>query len=54
MTLVAPPPIPRAAGSLPLLGHAIQLIRDNLGFIASLRADYGPLVEITLRPAPVR
>uniref|UniRef100_A0AAU3H3P3 Cytochrome P450 n=1 Tax=Streptomyces sp. NBC_01401 TaxID=2903854 RepID=A0AAU3H3P3_9ACTN len=50
MTLVAPPPIPRAAGSVPLLGHAIQLIRDNLGFIASLRANYGPLVEITLQP----
>ncbi|MEV6260636.1 cytochrome P450 [Streptomyces sp. NPDC051784] len=50
MTLVAPPPIPRAAGSLPLLGHAVQLIRDNLGFISSLREDYGPLVEITLQP----
>ncbi|NEY32118.1 cytochrome P450 [Streptomyces sp. PRKS01-65] len=50
MTLVAPPPIPRAAGSLPLLGHAIQLVRDNLGFIASLRQNYGPLVEITLQP----
>ncbi|MEU0740834.1 cytochrome P450 [Streptomyces sp. NPDC006134] len=50
VTLVAPPPIPRAAGSLPLLGHAVQLMRDNLGFIASLRRDYGPLVEITLQP----
>ncbi|MGI5396704.1 cytochrome P450 [Streptomyces sp. CA-251251] len=50
MTLVAPPPIPRAAGSLPLLGHAVQLLRDNLGFIASLRTHYGPLVEITLQP----
>lgn len=50
MTPVAPPPIPRAAGSVPLLGHAIQLVRDNLGFIASLRTDYGPLVEITLQP----
>ncbi|KPC81123.1 cytochrome P450 [Streptomyces sp. NRRL S-4] len=50
MTLVAPPPIPRAAGSVPLLGHAIQLIRDNLDFIASLRTNYGPLVEITLQP----
>ncbi|WP_329211804.1 cytochrome P450 [Streptomyces sp. NBC_01708] len=35
---------------MPLLGHAIQLIRDNLGFIASLRTHYGPLVEITLQP----
>ncbi|MEU8869515.1 cytochrome P450 [Streptomyces umbrinus] len=50
MTLTAPPPIPRAAGSLPLLGHAPQLMRDNLGFIASLRANYGSLVEITLQP----
>jgi pentalenene oxygenase len=25
-------------------------MRDNLGFIASLRQDYGPLVEITLQP----
>ncbi|MDT0436554.1 MULTISPECIES: cytochrome P450 [Streptomyces] len=50
MTLVAPPPIPRAAGSVPLLGHAIQLMRDNLAFIASLRENYGPVVEITLQP----
>ncbi|WP_320777833.1 cytochrome P450 [Streptomyces sp. CRN 30] len=50
MTLAAPPPIPRAAGSFPLLGHAVQLLRDNLGFVASLRRDYGPLVEITLQP----
>ncbi|WP_435864747.1 cytochrome P450 [Streptomyces umbrinus] len=49
MTTAAPPPIPRAAGSLPLLGHAIPLMRDNLAFIASLR-DYGPLVEIRLQP----
>ncbi|MFH8238849.1 cytochrome P450 [Streptomyces sp. NPDC018321] len=50
VTLVAPPPIPRAAGSLPFLGHAIQLMRDNLGFIAALRTSYGPVVEITLQP----
>ncbi|MDQ0947471.1 cytochrome P450 [Streptomyces phaeochromogenes] len=49
MTTTAPPPIPKAAGSLPLLGHAIPLMRDNLAFIASLR-DYGPLVEIRLQP----
>ncbi|MFF0168989.1 cytochrome P450 [Streptomyces prasinus] len=46
----SPPPIPRASGSLPVLGHAVHLMRDNLGFIASLRAAYGPLVEITLQP----
>ncbi|MDN0195133.1 cytochrome P450 [Streptomyces sp. S.PNR 29] len=50
MTHVAPPPIPRAAGSMPFLGHAIPLMRDNLGFIASLRRAYGELVEITLQP----
>ncbi|WP_283108074.1 cytochrome P450 [Streptomyces sp. LRE541] len=50
VTVATPPPIPRAAGSLPLLGHAIQLMRDNLGFIASLRETYGPVVEITLQP----
>ncbi|MFE0138046.1 cytochrome P450 [Streptomyces sp. NPDC059037] len=45
----ASPPIPKAAGYLPLLGHAVPLMRDNLGFIASLRS-YGPLVEIQLQP----
>lgn len=43
------PPIPRAAGRLPLLGHVLPLLRDNLTFIASLRA-YGPVVEISLQP----
>ncbi len=41
--------MPKAPGSLPLLGHAIPILRDNLAFIASLRA-YGPLVEIRLQP----
>jgi cytochrome P450 len=49
VTTAAPAPIPKAAGSLLLLGHAIPLMRDNLRFIASLR-DYGPLVEIRLQP----
>ncbi|MFC7016201.1 cytochrome P450 [Streptomyces viridiviolaceus] len=35
---------------MPLLGHAIQLMRDNLGFIASLRTNYGPVVEIVIQP----
>jgi len=47
---VEPSPIPRAAGSLPLFGHALQLVPDPLPFIASLRRRYGPLVEITLQP----
>ena len=45
-----PPPIPRAAGSLPLFGHFFRLFPDPLPFIASLRQRYGPLVEITLQP----
>lgn len=51
MTTTAPHPIPKAAGSLPLLGHAKPLMRDNLGFIASLRG-YGDLVEIRI-PKPM-
>ncbi|MFI8219094.1 cytochrome P450 [Streptomyces sp. NPDC085932] len=50
MNVTASPPIPRAAGSLPLVGHAIPLLRDNLAFIASLRRTYGPVVEIALQP----
>ncbi|MFF7489447.1 cytochrome P450 [Streptomyces luteogriseus] len=49
MTSAAPPPIPRAAGSLPFIGHALKM-RDNLGFIDSLRDTREPLVEIVLQP----
>ncbi|MGN9758872.1 cytochrome P450 [Streptomyces sp. SD31] len=49
MTSTAPPPIPRAAGSFPLIGHALKM-RDNLGFIDSLRETREPLVEIVLQP----
>ncbi|MFF7795800.1 cytochrome P450 [Streptomyces sp. NPDC007991] len=49
MTSAAPPPIPRAAGSLPFIGHALKM-RDNLGFIDSLRETREPLVEIVLQP----
>ncbi|MFD4600370.1 cytochrome P450 [Streptomyces sp. NPDC058464] len=49
MTSTAPPPIPRAAGSFPLIGHALKM-RDNLGFIDSLRETREPLVEIILQP----
>ncbi|MZF85745.1 cytochrome P450 [Streptomyces sp. SID5643] len=49
MTSAAPPPIPRAAGSLPLIGHALQM-RDNLSFIDSLRDTREPLIEIILQP----
>ncbi|MER5788800.1 cytochrome P450 [Streptomyces sp. NPDC001980] len=49
MTSNAPPPIPRAAGSFPFIGHALKM-RDNLGFIDSLRETREPLVEIVLQP----
>ncbi|MGW7496693.1 cytochrome P450 [Streptomyces luteogriseus] len=49
MTSAAPPPIPRAAGSLPFIGHALKM-RDNLGFIDSLRDTREPLIEIVLQP----
>ncbi|MGX5207229.1 cytochrome P450 [Streptomyces violaceus] len=49
MTSTAPPPIPRAAGSFPFIGHALKM-RDNLGFIDSLRETREPLVEIILQP----
>ncbi|MFI7405679.1 cytochrome P450 [Streptomyces sp. NPDC049541] len=49
MTSTAPPPIPRAAGSFPLIGHALKM-RDNLGFIDSLRETREPLIEIVLQP----
>ncbi|MFE0098816.1 cytochrome P450 [Streptomyces sp. NPDC059009] len=48
-TAVSQPPIPMASGALPLLGHAVPLLRDNLAFIASLRSQ-GPLVRIKLQP----
>ncbi|MGW0867250.1 cytochrome P450 [Streptomyces sp. NPDC002611] len=49
MTSTAPPPIPRAAGSFPFIGHTLKM-RDNLGFIDSLRETREPLVEIVLQP----
>ncbi|MFE0254697.1 cytochrome P450 [Streptomyces sp. NPDC059010] len=49
MTSTAPPPIPRAPGSFPFIGHALKM-RDNLGFIDSLRETREPLVEIILQP----
>lgn len=40
-----------APGALPLLGHALPLRRDPLGFLASLPA-HGDLVEVRLGPRP--
>lgn len=47
-------PIPTAPGALPLLGHALPLLRDPLAFLRSLPA-HGDLVTIRLgtRPAVV-
>ncbi|MFE9658511.1 cytochrome P450 [Streptomyces sp. NPDC005955] len=44
----APPP-PWAGGGAPLLGHAWNLVRDPLGFLAGLRGS-GELVRIRLGP----
>ena len=44
------PPI--APGRLPLIGHALPLIRDRLAFLQRLRA-YGPIVRITAGPKTV-
>jgi cytochrome P450 len=44
--------IPVASHRLPLLGHAVALLRDPLAFLSSLPA-HGDLVRITLGPLPV-
>ncbi|MFG2291489.1 cytochrome P450 [Streptomyces sp. NPDC048595] len=44
-------PIPRAPGALPLLGHAVPLLRDPLGFLRSL-PQHGDLVAVRLGPHP--
>ncbi|MCF3121950.1 cytochrome P450 [Streptomyces arenae] len=40
---------PLVGGGVPLLGHAWNLVRDPLGFLAALR-DHGDLVRIRLGP----
>ncbi len=42
-------PIPQAPGKLPVLGHALQLLRDPLAFLSSLPAC-GDLVRVKLGP----
>ncbi|MFJ4773788.1 cytochrome P450 [Streptomyces uncialis] len=44
--------VPRAPGGLPLLGHAVSLIKDPLAFLDRQR-EYGDIVEIRIgrRPA---
>lgn len=41
--------VPKAPRALPVIGHALALLRDPLGFVSSLPA-YGALVEIRLGP----
>ncbi|MET9431767.1 MULTISPECIES: cytochrome P450 [unclassified Streptomyces] len=44
--------VPRAPGAVPLLGHALKLWRDPLGFLTSLR-ETGDLVQVSLGTMPV-
>ncbi|MER6994956.1 cytochrome P450 [Streptomyces sp. NPDC000410] len=44
--------VPRAPGAVPLLGHALKLWRDPLGFLGSLRAS-GELVRVDLGTMPM-
>ncbi|WP_030408330.1 cytochrome P450 [Streptomyces albus] len=43
---------PIAPGRRPILGHALPLLRDRLGFLQQLRA-HGPIVRIALGPKSV-
>ncbi len=43
--------IPTAPGALPLLGHSLHVLRDALGFVASL-TPLGPVVRVRLGPRP--
>ncbi|WP_405890674.1 cytochrome P450 [Streptomyces sp. NBC_01527] len=44
-------PTPTAPGSLPLIGHALQLARRPLPFMTSLR-EHGSVVRIRIGPTP--
>ncbi|GGW28599.1 cytochrome P450 [Streptomyces xantholiticus] len=44
--------VPRAPGGVPLLGHALKLWRDPLGFLNSLRQN-GELVRVDLGTMPM-
>ncbi|MFJ8584405.1 cytochrome P450 [Streptomyces sp. NPDC093595] len=44
--------VPRAPGGVPLLGHALKLWRDPLGFLRSLR-ESGDLVRVDLGTMPM-
>ncbi|MER5895279.1 cytochrome P450 [Streptomyces sp. NPDC001876] len=43
---------PTAPGRLPLVGHALPLIRDRLAYVQKLRS-YGPIVRLDIGPKPI-
>ncbi|MET8829517.1 cytochrome P450 [Streptomyces sp. NPDC004610] len=45
--IASPAPIPRVPGSLPLLGHAMSLVKDPLAFLDRQRR-YGDIVEFRI------
>ncbi|GGT83413.1 cytochrome P450 [Streptomyces coeruleorubidus] len=51
MNAPATSPTRTAPGSLPLIGHGLQLARRPLPFISSLR-EHGPVVRIRIGPTP--
>ncbi|GAA2767569.1 cytochrome P450 [Streptomyces paradoxus] len=51
MSAPATSPTPTAPGGLPLIGHGLQLARNPLPFISSLRG-HGPVVRIRIGPTP--
>ena len=40
--------VPAVSGALPVLGHALQINKDPLGFIQQCKAQYGPAFSIKL------
>ncbi|MFG3507020.1 cytochrome P450 [Streptomyces sp. NPDC047821] len=45
--------VPRAPGAVPLLGHALALWRDPLGFLSSLHRHDGDLIRVDLGTLPM-
>lgn len=45
--------VPRAPGAMPLLGHALPLWRDPLGFLSSLHRDGHDLIRVDLGTLPM-
>ncbi|MGW0297006.1 cytochrome P450 [Streptomyces anthocyanicus] len=48
----APHVAPEAPGRMPLMGHAVPLVKDRLAFLQALRA-HGPIVRIAVGPKAV-